>query len=1850
METGPYSLIETLHHSPRWVLSRARRRRDGHVVLLKASGNHAGELEREFELLSSFASDSLPRPIEVFAANGATYVALEDQSLTGLPAILEAGRLSVEQALWLALGLCRALGLLHDRGLVHGLASPAAILVDPTVRRVVLWDLSLAQGPSIDAPGTSEAIFESGGAAFMAPEQTGRINRTVDHRADLYAAGATLYAALTGRPPFTPSDPLELIHAHIARMPIPPDALVQGIPDQLSRLVMRMLAKSADDRYQTTSGLAHDLERCLREWSATGRIDPFALGTRDRGAHLPIPSQLYGRDAARAVMTRAAARALAGRTTLLLVSGYSGVGKTSIVTEQCRELVRDGGYFVAGKFDLLARNLPYVGVIQALQSLLRQVLAEDDTQLARWRAALTAALGPSGGVVAAVVPEIEYILGPQPAAPPLEPTESIHRFRMTIEAVLTTFAQPDHPVVLFLDDLQWADSASLEFLHRLLTHNDDRPLLVVGAYRDNELTPEHPLQGALDRLEGAGAALERVTIGALDLPSLAAFLSDTLGIHDRDLDALAELVQQRTDGNPFFVIQFLEQLRANKLLTLDPAQRQWSYRLADIAAATTTEDVATLMTQRLQRLSPQSQRVLSTGACLGASFAVGTLRVAGDLEPEVADAGIAEAVRAGLLRPVLDTQADDMTDHAQHAVYAFLHDRVQQSAYDLTAREDLPQLHLAVGRRLRTHWGPDVPEDRLFDLMHHLNAGGDGVTDPTERFDVARLNLAAGQKAKMSGAYGAAMEYLQAGIRGLDEHGWTRHRDVTFPLHLELAECLALAGQFEPAERAQAALLARTTSRREAARVHELRVALYETQSRFAEAIAAGRDALGLFGLTLPTETEAIAAALAQERAQIDATLGARSIASILDAPVMANDDMRQAMRMLTLMWAPVYLSGDQPLTSLISAMMTRLSLEHGNTEDSAYGFVTHAMTVGPILRDFQKAFEWGELALAVNEHFGDTRRRAKIHQQIHAHVKLWRQPFEACLPHAREARRSGLENGDLTYAGYGAATESWPALPSHRRLDQFVRDFRPSLDFLIKVNLPGFRDAQAVLITWALTLQGTTASGTVLTSDLVDERQFVTRYDGRAPLFMSVLRWAKLHLCVLFDDIEGGVDAARLARATKVPGTMWPVLEEFWGAIALAAAWPTASDDQRQTSRAFIAAAEQSLREFAQSCPENFRCFWLLVSGERARIDGRFTDAAQAYTSAVGYADVTENVQMQALGNELSARFQMGLGRAGEAARLLQQAYAAYAAWGATAKLRHMEHRYGRAMLALDAAIAAPSPTAGPVPSSPAFSALDAHSVLQAAQAISSEVETDGLLRTLMTIALENAGASRGVFFRALDDRLHPLVEAFATSDGVDVRHVVPSASPGALAESVVRYVRRTGQDLALGDVALDDRFSGLAAGSAARAVLCVPVAQQGRLSGILYLENTLAETFTRARSDIVRVLAAQTAISLDNARLYDSMKGEIARRTSAEQALRDALAELQALKNRLEAENVYLREEIRTEHNFEEIVGNAPALIDALRMVERAAPTGSTVLIVGETGTGKELFARAVHNRSPRRGRPLVKVNCGAIAPGLVESELFGHVKGAFTGAIDKRIGRFELADGGTIFLDEIGELPQDAQVKILRVLQEHEFDPVGSSRTVKVDVRVIAATNRNLEDEVAAGRFRADLFYRLNVLQIRVPPLRDRRGDLPQLVAFFVQRHAKRIGRQVDGVSRESLTRLSDYDWPGNVRELENVIERALVLTSGGPLDVGPEIIGRLRAAPPRQSMPSTGLEGASSPAPQAARSGTLEEVERAHIANVLARTGWVIDGPRGAAFQLNLHPNTLRSRMKKLGLVRGAHGIS
>ncbi len=2008
-----YEVTQNLLQNDWQILARGLRLSDQKTVLLKSllSGNQdcgAVELlEREFHLLRQLSIRGVPRAVELQRANAADgNVCLVMEDCDGLPLseILSASLLDLDSFFKFATQLAKVLAELHRQDIIHRNISPDSFLFDHASGNVWMVDLSLAVRSAVEITESLSSHLIRNTLGYVSPEQTGRMNRPTDYRTDFYSLGVTFYELLTGQRPFRSANTLELIHWHIAKTPPAPSELDPKIPAPLSEIVMKLLAKTAEDRYQSAMGLLADLEICAREWTDRGRIAPFELGKRDVSDRFLIPQKLYGREREVTEMLEAFRRSCEGQAGMMLVSGYSGIGKTSLIHELHHSIVRQKGYFISGKFDQVARGVPFGALIQAFRGLVRQWLTESEEQLTNWRAILTEALGAQGGALAEVIPEIELIVGKQPPLPNVGPAEALNRFQFVFQNFVGAIARPQHPLIVFLDDLQWADAATLSLLAPLLTSSGVQSLFLIGAYRDNEVDDAHPLMRTLSGLEQAGGALHRVTLGPLKLDDLTRFIGDTLHCRISDAAPLADLVWKKTNGNPFFVIQFLKTLKQDGYLKFDYEQLRWKYLIDEIAGAEMTDNVIDLMTQKIQRLSAKVQRVLTLASCVGNTFDVHTLAVVSEQSAADAADALNEAINEGLILTGKNRNGLNGADNPNS--YFFLHDRVQQAAYALIPEEWKQLVHLAVGRLLLERQDVENTEEKLFDVVHHLNLGSSLMNEERERLMLARLNLSAGQKAKSATAFAAALDYLKAGVKLLSDEHWESDYDLVFALRLEAVECQRLCANSDQAEQEYEELLNRARTKLDQASVYSLRILQYESQSRYSDALACARECLTLFGVHFADSPQEQDSALESEVEQIRSLLGERKIADLVELPVMSDQEIRTLMSLLTIIWSSAYISGQQALTRLISATMVRLSLEHGNTEESAYGYVTHAITVGPVRADYESAYEFGVLALRVNERFNDSRLRAKLFQQFHAHVALWRRPLETCVTYAQEARRSGFESGDFTYAIYGAFTETWPAIVITKDLAQYIRDYSPNLALFKKLKVTAIGDGMKVILNWARALRGETKIPLSLSDEGFDEDVYAETYRGNH-FYTMFYAAAKLHVSYLLGENAKALEFACLVReiAPALSGTIWTVICDFWTGLALAANYAEATDDERSSFLRQIRQSQSSMAELAENCPENFLCQSLLLSAEIERITKQDFAAVEIYERAIRQAEETDNLQLRALANELYARFRLDGGEEAAAAVLLIEARACYAQLGALAKVEELNRRYiGLLGLSLPEAITAnlPALIQGETGS------LDLFSVMKASQVIAGEIELEKLLATLMRIAIENAGAERGYLLLQHEGELFIHAEGRLDAADVKLHDALPISENAKLPLSIVNFVRRTSEGVVLSDASAEEDEEGMFGGDPyilrrqPRSVMCVPVLNQGRLIGMLYLENNLASgAFTEDRIRICQILASQAAISIENARLYDEMKSaeetlrsimegtaavtggdffaslvrhladalqvryafvtecrerpmttartlafwkgdrlsdnvtyEIAEtpcvkvlagetcyyptgvqrlfpndtdlvdmsvegylgiplcnasgsvighlavlddkpmkktpqnmsllnifaaragaeleRLHAEEELRMAMEEVERLKNRLHAENIYLQEEIRREHNFEEIVGGSPALLNVLQQVERVAPTNATVLIFGETGTGKELIARAIHDRSDRSNRPLVKVNCGAISAGLVESELFGHVKGAFTGALSNRTGRFELADGGTLFLDEVGELPLDTQVKLLRVLQEGEFEPVGSSKTVKVDVRIIAATNRNLEDEVKAGRFRADLFYRLNVLPLHNPPLRERKSDIPQLAMFFLSRYSRQFGRQLDGIAQETMERLVNYDWPGNIRELQNLIERGVVLSNGAALTIDGSLLPASQPtsrkpeaqspvmtwAATQSSMPSA----LASPPPSASTS--LDDLQRQHILNVLTQTNWVIEGDNGAAKMLNLHPNTLRSRLKKMGIQR------
>ncbi|WP_437682715.1 AAA family ATPase [Sorangium sp. So ce131] len=1514
-QLGQYTITAEIHESAETLLYHGYRNADRAPVTVKLlkdenpTAKAVAKLRHEHAILRDIHLPGVVRPYTLEEHGSGWALVLEDAGGEPLHHVLRSRRLDLTTALRIASSVADTLAGLHQHRIIHKDIKPHNILVRWEPLTTKLIDFGIAARLTREAQRAAHPDALEGSLAYMSPEQTGRTNRLLDHRTDLYSLGVTLYEMLTGVLPFQTTDPVDLIHCHIARHPPAPHEVEPRVPRAVSDLVMKLLAKAAEDRYQSARGLKADLDECLARLSATDSVAPFPLGQHDRGGELHIPQKLYGREEESARLAAAWERASRGAAELVLIAGYSGVGKSALVNELSGPVVRSGGYFIAGKFDQLSRSTPYAAVAHAFRELVRRLLVEPADVLARSRQRLLRALGPSGQVLIDLIPELELVIGPQPPVPALAPVESQNRFHLLFQAFLRVFTAGERPLALFLDDLQWADPASLDLFRLLLSEPSRRHLLVLGAYRDQEVDAAHPLRAVLGDLAQAGARVSEIHLAPLSLGDVGRLIAESLGCGEEQVAELAAIVQGKTDGNPFFLGQFLESIHQDSLLTFDAPRGAWVWDAERIQRAAGTDDVISFMAGKIQRLSPGAQRVLTLAACVGHEFDLRTLSLICERPPAEAAAELGEALREGLVVPLtgqhrlLGAPAEPGADEAplvstRDVRYRFLHDRVQQAAYALVEEGRRQEVHLSIGRRLLADSGGSPTEDDLFDVAGHLNRGAARIVARAERIAVARLNLAAGRKAKAAIAYQAAATYLKAGLSLLDDASWADEYALAFALHAELAECVFMAGARGDAEALFDAALGRAAGAADRAHIHHLRLLLHTMAGDHEEALRAGWRALEPFGVSVSEGREAWPAAAAAELAEVRANLAGRRPMELLDLGAIADPAERSALQILVDM-TPSAFFASPGVFAFIVAKQINVTLRSGHSELSAYACTLYGLILSGG-DQYEEAYEFGRLGLALCERFPAVQVECKVLTVLASTLGSFREPLRATLPGAARALEASLQAGDLLYASYAAQHHFFNRLGAGDELGALRKEASEQLALMQRLKNPTAAAIFLLAGQLVASLLGQTAGRDSLSGDGFDEAAFAATLDRPENAFVACWYYtAKLLLAVLYGDYEG---AARLAAKAeeKTPGDAFYFTADvrFYASLARA----MAGEGRGTEGAAALARDRQKLAALAGSCPETFLHKQLLVEAVLARAAGDELAALDLLDQAIEAARQSGFVHQQALASELAGKLHLARGRARTAALHLSEAHGLYLRWGAVAKAQALRDAHPSLLLvsagALRGAGAVDVSALGAVTATTTGKggeALDRATVIRAAQAISGEIVLEKVLERVMRIVIENAGAQRGLLILAREGRL--MVEASITVDP-DVMTVgppIPVESRDDLALSVVHYVERTREPLVLGDAAREPRFAGdpYVARARPRSLLCVAMAHQGKLSGLVYLENNAAtDVFTPARIELASVLASQAAIAVENALLVARVQAATEELRRANEALEDQIA----------------------------------------------------------------------------------------------------------------------------------------------------------------------------------------------------------------------------------------------------------------------------------------------------------------------------------------------------------------------
>jgi PAS domain S-box-containing protein len=1458
------NVFETLRSDQEFVLYRGRNVDDASQILMLSpamvnpSPIVLRRLEHEYSLRQALDSAWSARPITVASHWDRPVLLMEDPGGVTLDQLL--GRpLDLPFALGLAINLSSAIDELHRCGVVHKDIKPANVLVNSSTGRCWLTGFGISSRLPRERQPAESPEFVAGTLAYMAPEQTGRMNRSVDSRSDLYSLGVTLYQMLTGTLPFTASEPMEWVHCHIARQAVPASQRSHHVPTAVSAIVMKLLAKNAEERYQTASGVKHDLERCLVELYHGNSIGAFTLGEHDIPDRLLIPEKLYGRAREIDMLLASFERAFAsGGPELVLVSGYSGVGKTSVVNELHKLLVPPRGLFASGKFDHYKREIPYSTLAQAFQGLIRLLLGKSDAELSQWRDGFREALEPNGQLIVNLVPELALIIGEQPPVPELASQDAQRRFQLVLRRFISIFARPEHPLALFLDDLQWLDAATLDLIEDLLTQPDVEHLLLIGAYRDNEVDSSHPLLRKLEAIRQAGAIVHELVLAPLSCADLGRLVADSVHCELVQAAPLAHLVEQRTGGNPFFATQFIAALAEEDLLRFDHDNRCWAWDLGRIRAKGYTDNVVDLMLGKMSRLPTETQKALKALACIGNSAETSTLAVVqGRSEAEV-HSDLWEALRLGLIV-------------GSEGSYKFVHDRVQEAAYSMMPEKLRAATHLHIGRLLTICTPPERREEAVFEIVNQLNRGAILIHSRDEREQLAEFNLLAGKRAKVATAYTSALNYFVTGGALLADDRWERRRELSFALELGKAECEFLTGDLAPAEERLKMLSTRAVETVELASVACLRVDLYTALGQSDRAVVVCLDYLRHLGVEWSPHPTAQEAQREYERIWVE--LGNRSIEELIDLPLM-NDPVSLATLDVLTKALPPALHTDANLLSLTICRAVNLSLAYGNADGSCFPYVYLGMIAGPHFDNYRAGFQFGRLGYELVEKRGLKRFQGRTYMGFGGHVILWTKHVLAGRDLVRRAFEAANQAGDLTYAAISCNNLNANLLAAGDPLVEVQREAENGLEFAQRARFGQVIDNITVQLRLIRTLRGLTPKFGSFADERFDELQFERHFANDPELALpECWYWIrKLQARFFAGDYDSAVDAStRAQRLLWTSPSFFEIAEyHFYSALARAALCGAVGRDNQFHELPALAEHHKQLALWAENCPENFENRAALVGAEIARIEGRELDAEILYEQAIRSARENDFVQNEAIAYELAAGFYAARGLQEFARLYLQKARSAYLRWGAVGKVRQLDDLHPH--------LKVEEPLPGPVGTiETPVEHLDLATVLKVSQAVSGEIVTERLIDILMRTAIEHAGAGHGLLI--LPRGLEQWIEAEATTTGstTSVRLLRALVTEKNAPQSIVRYVMRTRESVILHDVSTRSPFSEdpYVRQCQARSILCMPLINQGKLIGVLYLENNLASrVFTPIRVAVLKLLASQAAICLENTLLYRDLE----------------------------------------------------------------------------------------------------------------------------------------------------------------------------------------------------------------------------------------------------------------------------------------------------------------------------------------------------------------------------------------
>ncbi len=1550
MNIPGYKIKSQVYESANSLVYQGFRNQDNQSVILKIlkedypSPKELTRYQQEYSITHSLSDiDGVVNVYSLEKYQNTLVMCFEDFGGESLKTWLDEKRVfTFEEILILAIRTAEIIGQIHERNIIHKDISPSNIIFNPTSGVLKIIDFGISTQLSKQSLSFKNPNVLEGNLAYISPEQTGRMNRSLDYRTDFYSLGITLYELFTGIIPFATTDIMELVHCHIAKQPVPPHHINSDLSEAISNIIMKLIEKTAEARYKSAWGLIADLQVCKDALQKTGTIEVFPLAQQDISDRFHIPQKIYGRKNERDMLLEAFERVTNKKSEIMLITGYSGIGKTVLVKEIYTSLTEKNGYFISGKFDQFQRNIPYSAMVNAFVELAQQLLAESDEQLSIWREKLFNALGSNGQIMVDIIPELELIIGSQLKPIELGPAETQNRFNLLFQNFIKVFAQPEHPLVLFLDDLQWADKASLGLISLLTTAVDNHNLLIIGAYRDNEVDDTHPLRLTLDEIEQMGRKVNCINLTPLSLPDITQFVADTLRCSLETANLLAKLVQVKTNGNPFFIVEFLKSLYVEKLVIFDFESRRWQWSLPHIQDHDITDNVVELMAVNVQKLVLETQQVLQLAACIGNQFDLETLAVVYEKSPQQTAADLWDALMEGLILPVcegyqvMELNIQGAMDEI-NATFKFSHDRIQQAAYSLISQTDKKVIHQKVGQLLLKSISPNKREERIFDIVNQLNQARELLSSRSERDELVELNLQAGCKAKASAAYQPALDYLQIGITLLNDpesNSWQRKYKQMLDFYVEAAEVAYLSAQFKDVEQFVKTGLKFAKTLLEKVKFYEIKIQAFTAQNKLLEAVQTGFQVLRLLGLTFPKNPRKFHIALALTKIRL-ALIG-KKIEDLSKLPEMTAPEKLAAMRIMNCVASATYLANPE-LLPLLSLKLIELSIKYGNTALSSFAYAGYGLILCGAVGDIEGGYRFGKLALVLVDQFNAKELKAKTFYVFEYFIRHWKEHLKETSKTLLEAFQIGLETGDLEFAAFSITCRSTNLYYSGQELSKIEKIFSKNDKPIRQLRQDSSFYIHGIFWQVVLNLLGReTNNPWDLKGAVYDEEKELKIYSElRNDNAIETLYFNKLILAYLFQDFPRALEYATkvekyIKGLTGVGTSLVPFFDFYDSLIRLRIFSESQPSEQKRLLKK-VAANQKKVKKWAHYAPMNHLHKFYLVEAERARVLGNYDAAIKYYDQSITLAQKNEYLNDEALGYELAARFYLENGSDDPGHDYLHKAHYTYLRWGAVAKVKHLETEFPQFQShtakakSIKRNVTFTSMKSDSNTTQKDSEWLDFASVAKAAQTFSGEIVLKSLLEKIMHIVIENAGAEKGYLLLLKQDRWCVEAQGHVEYSENNISNSLPLEECKYVSANIIHYVARTLENVVLHNATSEGPFTRdtYIVKHRPKSVLCVPLVNQGQLVGILYLENNLTTgAFTPDRLDVLNILASQAAISIENARLYDKLgqynktleakvderttelttankqlNQEIAERKRIEDALRESEAELRAL-----------------------------------------------------------------------------------------------------------------------------------------------------------------------------------------------------------------------------------------------------------------------------------------------------------------------------------------------------------------